>query len=874
MQTIEPLESRIAPATIYVLDQNGSLVSFDSESPGTIESVPITGLGAAQTLRGIDFRPATGELYGIAATTGSAANSVAFTYIIDRVTGVATLVGQTATAIAGWADVPTGMDFNPTVDRIRVVNTNDENFRVNPTNAALAGNDTDLTPAATSDIIGEAYDRSFVGGGLATLFGINRADGTLVLQGGVDGSPSPNGGVITSVGPLGLTLNAVNDGGFDIASDSGIAYAALTSSADNLTRLYTINLTTGAATAVGLIGNGATGVRGLSVELPGVKIVNSKTATFIDADGDRVKIKVSKGTLTTDNFILSAVADGRGSLTGLTLVGADFDEANLRISVKKAGGGDGLAHVGFINAAGTDLGKLSIKGDLGRITAGDAIDSTPGLAALKVKSLGTLGLVTQGGRGSVSSTITGSIDSLKVGGDVGNSELFAGTVGSVSVRGDFFGVIFTSGDITSFRVSGDVIGVEAQRGYINCSKLGSAFIGGSLIGGHGALSGLLQAQSMGTIHIRGDMVAGSGFATGGVSAFAFTAGLASRIDSVRIDGDVIGGDGPISAYIHSQFGNPMSSSDGIGKIVIGGDFIGGGGNSSGQIQSEGSVGEVTIRGSIIGNNAFTGVVAITGDLEKLNVGRDIIGSNSSSSGYVSATGTIGSVKIGGNLAGGSVTSTLSVANSGAIVGGEIASVRIAGSVIAGSNIGTGVLTNSGTIVSRGALGAVIIGGSIVGNSTNPVNIVARGAAMVTGDADVAIATIAVKGDVEFARVLAGFDEFLAPANADASIGKIKVGGDWRASSVAAGAQDTGNLGFGLGDTLQPGGSPTAIARIASITVNGEVTGSLITGDHFGFVAEQIDSIKIGGRSVNLADGASNDNVLISFTDDVRILEVS
>jgi hypothetical protein len=873
MHTIESLESRIAPATIYALDNNGSLLVFDSDSPGTVETIPITGLGANQSLRGIDFRPLTGELYGVAATTGSAANSIAFTYAIDRSTGAATSVGSTAAAVAGFADVPAGVDFNPTVDRIRVVNTNDENFRINPLSGALAANDPDLTPAATSDIIAGAYDRNFTGGSASTLFGINRADSTLVLQGGIDGSPSPNGGVITSVGPLGITLNAVNDGGLDIASDTGIAYAALTDNADSLTRLYTINLSTGAATAVGLIGNGVTSVRSLSVELPGARIVNAKTATFIDADGDRVTIKVSKGTLTTDNFLLGAAANGRGSLTGITL-GPDFGDANLTVKVKKAGGGDGLAHVGFINAGGVDLDKVSVKGDVGRITAGDADASTPGLAALKVQSLSALGLVTQGGHGSVSSIITGALGSLKVAKDVGNSDLFAGTVGPVSIRGDFLGAIFTSGDIDSFRVDGDVVGIESQRGYINCTNLGSAVINGSLIGGHGALSGLLQAQAIGTVHVRGDVVAGSGFATGGISAFAFTAGQVSRIESVRIDGSVIGGVGPISAYIHSQFGNTGTSSDGIGKIVIGGDFIGGGGNSSGQIQSEDSVGQITIRGSIVGNASFTGIVSITGDLGKLNVGRHIIGANSPSSGLVFATGSIGPVKVGGNITGGSVIDTLSVANSGAIIGNGITSVRIAGSIIAGSDIGAGILTNSGTIISKGVLGPIKIGGNIVGNSTNPVNIVARGQANVTSGTDLAIASITVKGDVEFSRILAGFNDLLAPANADASIGKAKVGGDWRASSLVAGAQDTGAIGFGLGDTLQPGGSPTVIARIASIEIKGNVTGSLVTGDHFGFVAEQIDSVRIGGRALKLTDGPGNDNILIGFTDDVRVLEVS
>jgi hypothetical protein len=138
----------------------------------------------------------------------------------------------------------------------------------------------------------------------------------------------------------------------------------------------------------------------------------------------------------------------------------------------------------------------------------------------------------------------------------------------------------------------------------------------------------------------------------------------------------------------------------------------------------------------------------------------------------------------------------------------------------------------------------------------------------------AIASITVKGDVEFSRILAGFNEILAPANADASIGKVKVGGDWRASSIVAGAQDTGASGFGTGDTLQPGGSLTVIARIASIAIKGGVTGSLASGDHFGFVAEEIGTVKIGGRALPLTDDASNDNVLIRFTDDVRVLEVS
>ena len=47
------------------------------------------------------------------------------------------------------------------------------------------------------------------------------------------------------VGPLGVTATAAN--GFDIGSKSGIAYALL--NVGGVTKIYTINLTSGAATA-------------------------------------------------------------------------------------------------------------------------------------------------------------------------------------------------------------------------------------------------------------------------------------------------------------------------------------------------------------------------------------------------------------------------------------------------------------------------------------------------------------------------------------------------------------------------------------------------------------------------------------------------
>jgi hypothetical protein len=281
-----PSPARAEPA-VALLPGN-ALTTFDTTTPQTTTTVAISGLGTSETVSGIDVRPADGLLYGVTATTGSAANSVLKTYRIDPVTGVATLIGATA-ALAGAGDVATGVDFNPVVDRIRYVNTNDENARLNPTTGALAANDADLTP--TSDIIATAYDRNVAGATLSTLFAINRNTSRLALIGGVDGTPSPNGGVVTDfAGGLGFTLSPGSDGGFDVSA-GGTAVAALTPASDGVTRLYTIDLATGAATVLGRLGAGSA-VRGLAI-LPTPPSAPPPAAPAPDKTAPNVLVSVS-----------------------------------------------------------------------------------------------------------------------------------------------------------------------------------------------------------------------------------------------------------------------------------------------------------------------------------------------------------------------------------------------------------------------------------------------------------------------------------------------------------------------------------------------------------------------------------------------------
>jgi hypothetical protein len=260
------------------LTSTGDLVRFDSATPETIaSSVAVTGLQAGETLLGIDRRPANGLLYGLGSTSRI--------YELNTTTGVATPVGATpfAPALTGIAF---GFDFNPATDRIRVVSTDTTNFRLNPNDGALAGTDTLLAYTAgdsgsglTPRVVGSAYTNNFGGTAVTTLFGIDSNRDVLVMQGGPNGTPSPNGGVLTTIGS-GLGFDSSDLMGFDISGTSGVAFASLTPPTGGASQLFTINLTTGTGTLDGTIGVGLT-LTGLAADVGSATVPEPASLTLL-----------------------------------------------------------------------------------------------------------------------------------------------------------------------------------------------------------------------------------------------------------------------------------------------------------------------------------------------------------------------------------------------------------------------------------------------------------------------------------------------------------------------------------------------------------------------------------------------------------------
>ena len=287
-----------------------ALVSFDTTKPGAYTSVrPITGLAPNEKIVGLDFRyfplgNGAKALYAVGVVDGGATDA-ARVYTVDPGTGAATQVGTAPVMLTGGDAY--GVDFNHTVDRIRIVNDGDENARLNPDTGARAdapANDTDLAPAG-QHLRAIAYDR--VDNDPATpttLYGISRNPRGLVTIGGLNSTPSPNLGGVNPIGALGVNAS---DTAMDI-SPSGTAFAALDDG------LYTVNLATGAASSTGAL---PTSLRGLAI-VPAASVQFDVAALTAPENGGPVLAAVTRSGSATSTATVSYLAGSRRARSHLT----------------------------------------------------------------------------------------------------------------------------------------------------------------------------------------------------------------------------------------------------------------------------------------------------------------------------------------------------------------------------------------------------------------------------------------------------------------------------------------------------------------------------------------------------------------------------
>jgi Domain of unknown function (DUF4394) len=240
---------------LFATDAPGNLLQLRAGNPRRVSSKEITGLPVGVSLKGIDFRPATGDLYAL--------GSDKVVYRVNPRTAIAVSEGPAFESAPGaLVGDRIGFDFNPTVDKIRVTSDPDDNLRLNPDEGNLLSTDTKLTPSGAT-VVGSAYTNSsftaFATRPTVTEFyawDIASSPDTLWIQ-----RPA-NAGTLIMPLPVGVDLGS--DVGFDIAGAANVGYVAGTVSGRDGAELRTVDLATGNTRSLGRIGRADVTITGLA----------------------------------------------------------------------------------------------------------------------------------------------------------------------------------------------------------------------------------------------------------------------------------------------------------------------------------------------------------------------------------------------------------------------------------------------------------------------------------------------------------------------------------------------------------------------------------------------------------------------------------
>lgn len=245
----------VSPAglTAYALTTAGQLATFGvNNAAASYRTLSVAGLQSGDSLVSLDYRNTDNRLYGVTASGK--------VYAINPTTGAATPEG--ASVGGGVSEA----DFNPVANRLRVIGSDNRNYRLTLNSAPVpasspAGTVTDdgFFSYAASDanagraprLAASAYSNSFndsaagsAASGDTMLYSLDAAQDTLVVHLG-----GPQFSTLQTLAPLGLDLQ-VGRAGFDIAG-SGEAYAL--ASSGNTSVLYRVQLAQSSQSALAAV---------------------------------------------------------------------------------------------------------------------------------------------------------------------------------------------------------------------------------------------------------------------------------------------------------------------------------------------------------------------------------------------------------------------------------------------------------------------------------------------------------------------------------------------------------------------------------------------------------------------------------------------
>lgn len=339
----------------FAVTASNQLVSFNRAEPGTIvTTTAIGGLASGDNIVDIDFRPSNGQLYALG-RSGTI-------YTIDTNTAAASAVSVSSVALDAAA-TDFGIDFDPSLDRLRVVSNTGQTLRINVDNGAAIARAQNVSGITLGDL---AYSNSFAGSDAsATIYAIDTGTDAV-------GQFDITAGTLNTSKPLGADSGAI--GGFDIDGRNNVGYAAV--SANGATTLISIN----PARLDPSNNNPHTatvGTIGVNEEIRGLAIPTPASPTVVGLANDNRLVTFSAlapATLTTDVTVSGLQAAGE------RLVGIDVRPADGQVY--------GISTTGAIYTIDPATGAATFKSTSSVALTGEqfGVDFNPQADALRVVS--------------------------------------------------------------------------------------------------------------------------------------------------------------------------------------------------------------------------------------------------------------------------------------------------------------------------------------------------------------------------------------------------------------------------------------------------------------------------------------------------------
>lgn len=320
--TVTPTATPTPIPNANLLLDTQEIRSFNVSNPTSVgAAVAVTGLTAGQVIVATDYRPVNGFLYGLGY---NGLTGVVQLYRLSSLTGRAIPVGTTGTFVDGSSNpvrvgvdssTTLSIDFNPTSDRLRVVSSNGQNFRINPNSGAFVDGDSGVagtnmdgaisgSPGQIQQVAHSGNSAISVGTALYSLDAVS--DKLAFFQ-------STNTGVQSEIASFNSQLTSVD--GFDITdSVNGVQKAYTVATIGTSKSFFDLDLNEGIILPLANFNSISPKILSLSVYTP-----NSPPLLVFSESGTRVSVRQESGT-SFDSFI-------SGIAVGDAIVGSDYEAA-------------------------------------------------------------------------------------------------------------------------------------------------------------------------------------------------------------------------------------------------------------------------------------------------------------------------------------------------------------------------------------------------------------------------------------------------------------------------------------------------------------------------------------------------------------------